>query len=129
MADVGGGRPDIILMAAGAEVSLIVEAGNSLAAEGHNVRLVSFPSWYFFERQNPVYQDEVFPPSIKARLAVEAGVSFGWERYVGDLGRVIGVDRYGASAPYQVIFKEYGLTAEHVIREAQKLLEEIKEQA
>ena len=127
LADLGEGRPDIILMASGSEVALIVEAGYSLAAEGRNIRLVSFPSWYLFEHQNPVYQDEVFPPSIKGRLAVEAGVSFGWERYIGDHGRVIGVDRYGASAPYQVIFKEYGLTADHVVKEAHELLEFVKE--
>ncbi len=129
LADLGGGRPQIILMASGSEVSLIVEAGYSLAAEGYNVRLVSFPSWYLFEQQNPGYQNDVFPPSIKSRLAVEAGVSFGWERYVGDLGRVIGVDRYGASAPYQIIFKEYGLTADHVVKAAQKLLGLFEEEA
>lgn len=122
LADLGGGRPQLILMASGSEVALIVEAGYALAAEGYHVRLVSFPSWYLFEHQDAVYQDSVLPPSIRRRLAVEAGISLGWERYVGDLGRVIGVDRYGASAPYQRIFQEYGLTVEHVLKEARNLL-------
>ncbi len=122
LADLGGGRPQLILMASGSEVQLIVAAGYSLAAEGYNVRLVSFPSWHLFERQEAGYQDSVLPPAIKRRLAVEAGVSLGWERYVGEYGRVIAVDRYGASAPYKVIFEKYGLTVENVIKEARRMM-------
>jgi transketolase len=122
LADLGGGRPQIILMATGSEVDLIVEAGYSLIAEGINVRLVSFPSWYLFDQQDPSYRDEVFPPSIKLRLAVEAGVSQGWSRYVGDQGRMIGVNRYGASAPYKKIYEELGLIVNRVLREARSML-------
>jgi transketolase len=122
LADLGGGRPQLILLASGSEVQLIVAAGYSLSAEGYNVRLVSFPSWYLFERQDAVYKDSVLPPGIKRRLAVEAGVSLGWERYVGEYGRVIGVDRYGASAPYKVIYEKFGLTVERIIKEARSML-------
>lgn len=122
LADLGGGKPQIILMASGSELSLIVEAGYGLVAEGINVRLVSFPSWYLFDQQPQVYRDQVLPPSIKLRLAVEAGVSQGWHRFVGDQGRIMAVDRYGASAPYQRIFEEYGLTVSEVICEAQSML-------
>jgi transketolase len=122
LADLGGGRPQLILIASGSEVQLIVAAGYSLSAEGYNVRLVSFPSWYLFERQDAVYKDSVLPPGIKRRLAVEAGVSLGWERYVGEYGRVIGVDRYGASAPYKVIYEKFGLTVERIIKEARSML-------
>lgn len=122
LGDLGGGRPQIILMASGSEVQLIVQAGYSLAAQGYNVRLVSFPSWFMFERQDSVYKDDVLPPTIKRRLAIEAGISLGWERYVGDNGRVIAVDRFGASAPYKRIFEEYGLTVDRVIDEARMML-------
>ena len=122
LADLGGGKPQIILMASGSEVALIVEAGYKLAAEGINVRMVSFPSWYLFNCQDPQYRDDVLPPSIRLRLAVEAGVSQGWSRYVGEQGQVIGVDRFGASAPYQKIFEAFGLTVNHVIETAHKML-------
>ena len=122
LADLGGGKPQMILMASGSEVELIVEAGYSLIAEGINLRLVSFPSWFLFDQQDASYRDEIMPPSIKLRLAVEAGVSQGWNRYVGDQGRVIGVERYGASAPYKIIFEEFGLTVSRVLREARSML-------
>ncbi len=122
LADLGGGRPQLILMASGSEVQLIVAAGYSLAAEGHNVRLISFPSWGLFERQEAGYKESVLPSGIKRRLAVEAGISLGWERYVGDYGKIIGIDRYGASAPYQVIFEQYGLTVERILKEARMML-------
>ncbi|GIV66138.1 MAG: transketolase [Bellilinea sp.] len=122
MADLGGAKPQIILMASGSEVALIVEAGYSLAAEGYNVRLVSFPSWELFEQQDQNYRDEVLPPSIKRRLAVEAGVAQGWHRYVGDQGRIISIERFGASAPYKRIYEEFGLTTANVLKEARNLL-------
>jgi len=87
-----------------------------------NVRLVSFPSWELFAAQDEAYRNQVFPPGIKNRLAVEAGVSQGWERWVGDHGAVIAVDRFGASAPYKVIFEHYGLTVENVVNHAHQLL-------
>lgn len=122
LADLGGAKPQIILMASGSEVALIVEAGYSLAAEGYNVRLVSFPSWELFEQQDQSYRDEVLPPSIKRRLAVEAGVAQGWHRYVGDQGRIISIERFGASAPYKKIYEEFGLTAANILNEAHNLL-------
>jgi len=122
LADLGGGRPQLILMASGSEVSLIVEAGYALAAEGYNVRLVSFPSWELFEGQDRGYRDEVLPPNIERRLAIEAARPLGWERWVGDKGRVLGINRFGASAPYQVLYEKFGLTVADVVREAKALL-------
>lgn len=122
LADLGGAKPQIILMASGSEVALIIEVGYSLVAEGFNVRLVSFPSWELFEQQEQTYKDEVLPPSIKRRLAVEAGVAQGWQRYVGDQGRIISIERFGASAPYKKIFEEFGLTAANILNEARGLL-------
>lgn len=122
LADLGSGRPDIILMASGSEVDLIVKAGEKLAEEGVAVRLVSFPCWSFFEDQMPSYRDAVLDPAIEKRLAVEAGVSLGWEKWVGPKGMIIGVDRYGASAPAEKIFEEYGFTVENVVQKARMLL-------
>lgn len=122
LADLGGAKPQIILMASGSEVALIVDAGYTLAAEGYNVRLVSFPSWELFEQQDQSYRDEVLPPSIKRRLAVEAGVAQGWHRYVGDQGRIISIERFGASAPYKKIYEEFGLTTANILKEARNLL-------
>ncbi len=122
LADLGERQPELILMASGSEVSLIVDAGARLAAEGVNVRLVSFPSWELFADQSQEYRDLVLPPGIKARLAVEAGVAQGWERWTGDGGAILSVERFGASAPYQTIYKEFGLTVEHVIELGQKLV-------
>jgi transketolase len=109
-------------MASGSEVSLIVQAGANLAAEGVSVRLVSFPSWELFELQDQKYREAVFPVSIKARLAVEAGVAQGWERWVGDQGSIISIEKFGASAPYQTIYTHYGLTVENVLSQARVLL-------
>jgi len=122
LADLGGGTPELILMASGTEVAIIVTAGEKLVDEGIRVRLVSFPSWELFEAQDKDYQREVFPPEIRKRLAVEAGTSFGWERWVGDRGGIISVDRYGASAPQKIIYEKYGLTTENVIAEAKIIL-------
>jgi len=122
LADIGDATPDLILMASGSEVSLIVEAGMRLAAEGVNVRMVSFPSWELFAGQGADYRNSVLPGEVGARLAVEAGVTFGWERWVGDKGNVMGVDRFGASAPYQEIYRHLGLTVEQIIQKAQMLL-------
>ncbi len=118
LADIGESEPDIILMASGSEVSLIVEAAGILSAEGRSVRLVSFPSWELFAAQPLVYRQSVLPPTIKRRLAVEAGISLGWERWVGDQGAVIGIDHYGASAPYQTIYKNFGLTPQAIAEKA-----------
>jgi transketolase len=120
--DYGDGAPQLILLASGSEVSLIVEAGQRLAARGLAVRLVSFPSWALFAQQDAAYQESVLPAAVGARLAVEAGVSLGWQRWVGDHGRVVAIDRYGASAPAATIFREFGLSADNVERNALELL-------
>jgi transketolase len=122
LADLGGSKPEIILMASGSEVQLIVEAGYQLAEEGKSVRLVSFPSWELFEKQSQVYQDEVLLPDVKLRLAVEAGVMQGWEKYVGDQGMLIGMSGYGASAPYKILFDHFGFTTENVVTTARTML-------
>lgn len=123
LADLGDREPEIILMATGSEVSLIVEAGQQLAAAGTPVRLVSFPSWELFEAQDQAYRDRVLPPGIKARLAVEAGVAQGWERWVGAGGEVIALDRYGASAPGDVVMDKLGFNVSNVVARAKALLE------
>jgi transketolase len=122
LADLGDSRPELILMASGSEVCLITDAGARLASEGFNVRLVSFPSWELFEAQDEAYRRQVLPPDIKMRLSVEAGVSQGWEKWVGDSGSCLSVERFGASAPYKVIFEHYGFTVDNVIQQARQLM-------
>ncbi len=122
LADFGEGAPEIILMASGSEVSLVLRAAELLAAEGLNVRAVSFPSWELFAAQPQEYRDAVLLPRARARLAVEAGISQGWHRWVGDRGRVISVETFGASAPSKVLYEKFGLTVENVIRQARRLL-------
>jgi transketolase len=122
LADFGEKSPELILMASGSEVDLILKAGESLAAEGVNLRVVSFPSWELFAKQDKTYQENVLTPAIKSRLAVEAGRTLGWERWVGDQGKIIGIDQYGASAPGEVVMAEYGLSSAKVIEEALSLL-------
>lgn len=122
LADFGNKTPEIILMASGTELSLIVPAGEQLAAEGIGVRLVSVPSWELFQAQGQAYIQEVLPSEISARIAVEAGVTFGWERWVGTQGAVLGVDRFGASASVSVVYEKYGLTVENVVAKAKELI-------
>ena len=123
LADAPQGNPHIILIATGSEVDLIVAARLRLQEENIAVRLVSMPSWELFEAQSREYRDSVLPPSVRARLAVEAGATQGWHRYLGDRGDVIGVDRFGASAPGPVLMREYGFTVEHVCTRARAVLE------
>jgi len=122
LSEAPGSTPDIILIATGSEVSLIVAAKEMLEKENISVRLVSMPSWELFEAQTQEYRDAVLPPSVSARLAVEAGVSQGWERYIKDKGEMVSVERFGASAPAGVLMKEYGLTSQHVYQKAVALL-------
>ena len=123
LADVPQGNPQAILIASGSEVGLIVAARELLQERNIAVRLVSMPCWELFEAQPQDYRDSVLPPSVHARLAVEAGVTQGWHRYVGDQGDIIGVDRFGASAPGPVVMREYGFTVDHVYERAMKLLD------
>ncbi|WP_458070586.1 transketolase [Rhodanobacter sp. BL-MT-08] len=122
LSDAKEGKPELVLIATGSEVGLIVEAAEKLQAEGIAVRCVSMPSWDLFEAQPQSYRDEVLPPDVTAKLAVEMGVSMGWDRYVGPHGAVLGVDRYGASAPAKVLLPEYGFTVDNVIAHAKALL-------
>ena len=122
LADMGDDRPELILMASGSELGLIVQAGSVLAAEGVNVRLVSFPSWELFARQDAAYRQAVLPDDMPFRVAVEAGISLGWERWVGSTGSMITVDRFGASAPFNVLYEKYGFNLENVVTQARKLL-------
>lgn len=122
LADLGPSSPELLLMASGSEVGMIVEAGTRLVQAGMSVRLVSFPSWELFNSQEKSYQELVFPPNIRKRLAVEAGIGMGWERWVGDQGDILSIERYGASAPYKRIYQEYGLTVDEVVKRANILL-------
>jgi transketolase len=115
-------RPDLILIATGSEVQLIVSAGRVLEAKGVKARLVSMPCWELFEEQTPAYRESVLPASVTTRLAVEAGRSLGWERWVGAAGATVALDRFGASAPGDVLMREFGFTTDHVVRAAEALL-------
>jgi transketolase len=122
LADAPNGRPDAILIASGSEVGLIMSARQTLQDQKVLVRVVSMPSWELFDAQLQSYRDQVLLPSIPARLAVEAGASQGWHRYVGDRGDVLSVDRFGASAPGDVVMREYGFTVENVCKRTLALL-------
>jgi len=122
LADLGSEKPQIILMASGSEVNLILEAGKLLEEKGLSVRLVSFPSWELFKEQDQAYRDTVLPPAIDKRLAVEAGISQGWHQWVGSQGKLITLDHFGASAPAEVVFKEFGFSVDNVVQKALELL-------
>jgi transketolase len=121
LVDAPDGKPEMILIGTGSEVSLILEARQKLQEQGIPTRAVSMPSWDLFKAQSQAYRDLVLPPSVHARLAVEAGVDQGWSRYVGDDGDVIGVDRFGASAPGPLVMLEYGFSVENVVERARTL--------
>jgi transketolase len=125
LASFGAAAADMLLMASGSEVDLVYQAGQKLFADGFSVRVVSFPSWSLFEAQTQAYRDSVLPPHILIRLAVEAAVSQGWDRYVGPQGRVIGIDHYGASAPYKTIMDHFGFTVDNVYAQARALLQSV----
>ena len=115
-------RPALILIASGSEVGLIVAAAERLQAEGIAVRYVSMPSWDLFDARPPSYRDEMLPPEITARLAVELGVAQGWHRYVGARGHLLALDCVGASAPSLVLLERYGFTVDEVVARAKALL-------
>jgi transketolase len=108
----------MILIASGSEVALAVAAAQRLLAQGTPARVVSMPSWGIFDAQPQEYRDQVLPPSVGARLAVEAGASQGWHRYVGDRGDVLGLDHFGASAPGDILMREHGFTVDNVCERA-----------
>jgi transketolase len=123
LADAPGGKPALILIATGSEVHLAVESADVLNAQGIATRVVSMPSWELFDAQPHAWRDEVLPPDVRARLAIEAGATQGWRTYVGDAGYVLGVDRYGASAPGDVVLDKYGFNVDNVVALAKDLLE------
>ena len=116
------GEPRMLLLATGSEVHLAVEARTRLEAEGIPTRVVSMPSWELFKKQPASYHEQVLPAKVKARVSIEAGVTFGWERWVGDGGASIGLDHFGASAPAEILFEQFGLTVENVVKTAKSLL-------
>jgi len=116
------GVPDVIIIGTGSEVHIALEAGEKLASEGIKARVVSMPSWSIFDRQPAEYREEVLPSAVRARVAVEAGAKLGWEHYVGLDGAVVGLERFGASAPYKAIYEHLGITPQAVIDAAKRLL-------
>ncbi|PZE20797.1 transketolase [Paenibacillus xerothermodurans] len=122
LSDAGNGQPQVQLLATGTEVQLAVEAQKKLAEEGIQARVISMPSWELFEKQPQEYKDSVILPGVTARLAIEMGHPFGWDRYVGHQGTVLGIDRFGASAPGPVVIKEYGFSVDNVVAKAKELL-------
>jgi transketolase len=114
------GDPQVILIGTGSEVPLCLEAYDRLTAQGVRCRVVSMPCQSLFDRQDGSYRESVLPAAVTARVAVEAGSTRGWERYVGSTGAIVGFDRFGASAPYRELMRAYGITTEHVIEAAQE---------
>jgi transketolase len=122
LAEASDGKPRLLLLATGSEVALALEARGKLEAEGVPTRVVSMPSWEIFDEQGPAYRDEVLPPTVGARLSIEAGATLGWKRYVGDRGDSVGLDRFGASAPGEVVLSKFGFNVENVVAKAKALL-------
>jgi transketolase len=116
------GSPDLILIGTGSETQLCVQAAEQLRGEGKKVRVVSMPSWELFEAQTAEYKESVLPKGVKKRLAVEAGITMGWCRYVGDEGAVIGIDTFGASAPGKVVLEKFGITVDNVVAKGKEIL-------
>jgi transketolase len=117
--------PDVIIMASGSEVHIALEASELLAKENIKARVISFPSWELFEKQSVEYKNSLLPKQIKARISVEAGISMGWEKYLGDCGQAVSIECFGASAPAEVLMKEYGITAENVAAKAKAVLSKL----
>jgi transketolase len=122
LADAAGGKPEVILIGTGSELSLAVKAYEKLTSEGIKARVVSLPCWELFEAQSQSYRQSVLPDDVTVRVAVEAGVRFGWDRYIGRCGRFVGMTGFGASAPEPILYKHFGITAENVALQARELL-------
>jgi len=123
LADAPGGEPQVILIASGSEVALAINAHETLLAEGIRSRVVSMPSWEIFDQQSSEYRNSVLPPGLTARLAIEQASPFGWERYVGTSGRIIGMNTFGASAPLKEPQRRFGFEPERVAAAARELLD------
>ena len=126
LAETDGSAADVILIATGSEVSLALEAHQWLVKEGIRSRVVSMPCWELFDAQPQSYRDAVLPPSVRARVSIEAAAPFGWERYVGPAGAIIGVNRFGVSAPGVEVMREFGFTPKHIVETAKAVLERNK---
>ncbi|MFC8454674.1 transketolase [Kitasatospora sp. NPDC057223] len=126
LAEASSGVPQVILLGTGSEVQLAVKAREVLEAEGVHTRVVSLPSFEWFQEQDQAYRDSVLPPDVKARVSIEAGIGQGWRELVGDHGRIISLEHFGASADYQVLFQEFGLTSEAVVAEAHNALRSLE---
>lgn len=124
LAEGSGDSPDLILIASGSELHIALEARSALEEKGVATRVVSLPSWTLFAAQDPDYRQSVLPSDVAARVSVEAGTTVGWERWVGEGGASVGMDRFGASAPWQILYEEFGITAENAVRQAEALLRE-----
>jgi len=124
LVDADGSAPDVILIATGSEVSMALEAHGQLTKDGIRSRVVSMPSWELFDAQPQSYRDAVLPPSVRARVSIEAASPFGWERYVGLEGAIIGVNHFGASAPGPTVMREFGFTPEHIVETAKVVLQQ-----
>jgi transketolase len=122
LADPPDGEPDVILIATGSEVAMTVEAYERLTADGVRTRVVSMPSWELFDKQSRAYRDQVLPPQVTARVAVEKASVFGWERWVGPTGAMIGMHTFGASAPMKMLQAKYGFTTDNIIAVARAQL-------
>jgi transketolase len=122
LVDAAGGKPDAILMGTGSEVSLCVSAYEQLTAEGIKIRVVSMPSWELFEQQDAAYKESVLPASVTARVSVEMAATFGWDRYVGPRGKMIGMHSFGASAPIKALLKKFGFETENVVAAVKQVL-------
>jgi transketolase len=122
LVDAPGGDPEVILIASGSEVCLVVQAHDQLLAEGIRSRVVSMPSWDIFEHQPQEYRDSVLPPQVQARVAVEQASTYGWERYVGTSGQIIGMQTFGASAPLQELQRKFGFEPDRVAAAAKAQL-------
>jgi len=122
LSDSSPGKPDVILIATGSEVHLAVEAQEKLFGEGVRARVVSMPSWELFDQQPESYRHQVLPPDVTQRVSIEAGATLGWHRYVGKEGEVIGIDHFGASAPGNVVLKEFGFTSVNLLNRVKALL-------
>ena len=114
LAEAAGGEPAVVLIGTGSEVQVALDARGQLQADGIAVRVVSMPCVEWFAAQDPAYRDTVLPPGIRARVSVEAGITSGWEKIIGDAGRSVGVEHYGASADYQTLYRQFGITADAV---------------
>jgi transketolase len=126
LADTKDGKPNVILMGTGSEVSLCIAAYEQLTTEGIKARVVSMPSWDLFEKQSDDYKAQVFPPDVKARVSVEQAATLGWDRYVGPYGKMIGMHTFGASAPIKDLQKKFGFTVENVVAAAHETIAQAK---